>query len=82
MPTRYSQLAYENVIVLNGGEHLSDMPGSFTRAQKADLVVGVRGNAIRVLKDRYGERCEISKAQFEDIKELDPEIIDVRITNA
>jgi hypothetical protein len=44
-------------------------------ASDADLAVAVKGDRIRVVKDRYGAPADISKPQLDDIRTLDPEVI-------
>jgi hypothetical protein len=75
MPVRYSQLDYMRPLIVNGSLAVADMP--YQRLADADLVVAVKGDRIRVIKDRYGKSTEISKAQLEDIRALDPEVIQV-----
>jgi hypothetical protein len=76
MPVRYSQLDYMKPLIVNGSMQVADMP--FDRLQSADLVVAVQGDRIRVVKDRYGPTGDITKPQLDDIRALDPEVIDVR----
>jgi hypothetical protein len=80
MPVRYSQLDYTRALIINGAMEIADMP--LDRVRDADLVVAVKGDRIRVVKDRYGASCEISKPQLDDIRVLDPEVIDVRASPA
>lgn len=75
MPVRYSQLDYMAPLIVNGSMQVADMP--FQRLTNADLVVAVQGDRIRVIKDRYGAPTDISKPQLEDIRMLDPEVIQV-----
>lgn len=75
MPVRYSQLDYVTPLIVNGSMEVGDMP--FQRLSDADLVVAVKGDRIRVIKDRYGPPTDISRLQLDDIRALDPEVIQV-----
>jgi hypothetical protein len=73
MPVRYSQLDYTAPVIFNGAMEIADMP--LDRLRNADLAVAVKGDRIRVVKDRYGAPADISKPQLDDIRTLDPEVI-------
>jgi hypothetical protein len=73
MPVRYSQLDYLKPVIFNGAMEIADMP--LDRLADADLAIAVKGDRIRVIKDRYGMPADISKPQLDDIRMLDPEVI-------
>lgn len=72
---RYDQLEYGKVLIVNGS-HDPVADAGYEKIRSADLVVAVKGNDFRVVKDRYGPVGRIDAAQLAQIREaFSPEII-------
>jgi hypothetical protein len=69
---RYSALDYRSVLIVNGSDDPVATAG-YDDVRQADLVVAVKGDQRRVVKDRFGPVGVIDADQLSDIRRL-PEV--------